>query len=235
VHFKQGRESSLVWVTALDSGAPAAKAAVSIQDCSGREHWKGVTDARGVARVSIELPARETLPGCLEEYDRQYMVFARAAGDMSFVMSGWNEGIATWRFNLPSGRWDGPYVAAAIMDRTLVRAGEAVSMKLLYRQQARAGFRFVFNKDLGEKVTIQHQGSEDKFELPVKWDGRNSAELVWQVPKEAKTGVYRVLTSDTLGGNRRTREAGSFRGCARRSSRRPGRWSMPTARTWACR
>jgi uncharacterized protein YfaS (alpha-2-macroglobulin family) len=211
VHFKQGRESSLVWVTALDSGEPAAKAAVSIQDCSGREYWKGATDARGVARVSIELPARETLPGCLDEYDRQYMVFARAAGDMSFVMSGWNEGIASWRFNLPSGRWDGPYVASAILDRTLVRAGETVSMKLLYRQHARSGFRFVFNKDLGDKVTIQHQGSDDKFELPIRWDGRNSAELAWSVPKDAKIGVYRVLTNDTLDGNRRNRDAGMFR------------------------
>jgi uncharacterized protein YfaS (alpha-2-macroglobulin family) len=211
VHFKQGRESSLVWVTSLDTGSPVVKAAVSIQDCTGKEYWKGVTDARGVARVNTGLPARDLLPGCLEEYDRQYMVFARAAGDMSFVMSGWNEGIATWRFNLPTASWDGPYVATAIMDRTLVRAGETVSMKLLYRQQSRSGLRFVYNKDLGEKVVIQHQGSDDKFELSVKWDGRNSAELTWQVPKDAKTGVYRVTTTDTLGGTSHMRDAGSFR------------------------
>ena len=89
VHFKQGRESSLAWVTALDSGTPVAKAAVSVQDCGGKEHWKGVTDDQGVARMSVALPDRSSLPGCLNEYDRQYMVFARSGRDVSFVLSDW--------------------------------------------------------------------------------------------------------------------------------------------------
>ena len=35
VHFKQGRENSIVWVTALDSGKPVPNAQVRITDCNG--------------------------------------------------------------------------------------------------------------------------------------------------------------------------------------------------------
>ena len=85
VHLKRGRESSLVWVTTLDAGVPVDKAQVSVQDCSGKEHWKGTTDARGIARIGVALPSERELPGCMRDYDRQYMVFARAGNDMSFV------------------------------------------------------------------------------------------------------------------------------------------------------
>jgi uncharacterized protein YfaS (alpha-2-macroglobulin family) len=211
VHFKQGRESSLVWVTALDSGKPVAKAQVSVQDCSGKEYAKGMTDARGVLRISTALPKRESLPGCRGDWDRHYMVFARAGRDMSFVMSGWDAGIAPWRFNLPSYDYDGPFLASAVLDRSLLRAGETVHMKLLFRQHTRAGFKFVPPARLGDRVEIHHQGSDDKYELPVKWDARNSAEASWAIPKDAKTGVYRVLLDDVASGQKRQRVAGSFR------------------------
>jgi uncharacterized protein YfaS (alpha-2-macroglobulin family) len=107
VHFKHGRESSLVWVTALETGAVVPNAQVSVQDCNGKEHWKGITDARGVARISKVLPDRDTLPGCFSEYDRQYMVFARAGRDVSFVLSSWDEA-SRWRFNLPRRSHTGP-------------------------------------------------------------------------------------------------------------------------------
>jgi len=211
VHFKQGRESSLVWVTALDTGAVVPKAQVSVQDCDGKEHWNGVTDARGVVRISKALPARDQLPGCFSPYDRQYMVFARLGKDVSFVLSEWDEGISRWRFNLPAGRYSGPYIATAVLDRTLLRAGDSVHMKLMYRQHTRSGMRFVSRSALPGKATIEHQGSDQRYELPVKWDARNSAELTWQVPRDAKTGVYRVQLEDMLGARRNRRDAGSFR------------------------
>ena len=210
VHFKQGRESSLVWVTALESGTPVAKAQVSVQDCSGKEYAKGITDDRGVVRIG-ELPAREKLPPCLDKYDQQYMVFARLGQDTSFVMSDWNEGISRWRFNLPSGSYDGPYISTAVLDRTLVRAGETVHMKLFYRHKTRSGFRFVLNASLSEKLTIVHQGSDTRYTEALHWDGHNGAEANWQVPKDAKTGTYQILTEDTLAGQTRSRVAATFR------------------------
>ena len=43
VHFKQGRENSLVWVTSLDKGGPVDKAEVEVRDCNGKVYAKGVT------------------------------------------------------------------------------------------------------------------------------------------------------------------------------------------------
>ena len=211
VHFKHGRESSVVWVTALDSGAPVAKAQVSVQDCSGKEHAKAITDARGLARVPIQLPARDKLPGCLSDYDRQYMVFARSGADTSFVMSDWDEGISRWRFNLPQASWQGPFIASTVFDRTLVRAGETVHMKHFYRQHVRGGMRLLGADVLPAEATIEHQGSEQRYKLPVKWDVRNIATSDWQVPQDAKTGIYRVVFEDKLNGRSAQRSAGTFR------------------------
>ena len=215
VHFKQGRESSLVWVTALDTGLPEGKAQISVQDCDGKEYWKGTTDDRGIARINKELPERRELPGCFEPYDREYMVFARSAGDTTFVLSDWNEGISRWRFNLPSPDYQGPYIATAVFDRTLLRAGETLHMKLLYRQHVRGGFRFVPVASLPPKAVIEHVGSEQKYEIALKWDAKDTTDAVFEVPKDAKTGTYRVIVEDALGveekGQRRHRVAGTFR------------------------
>ena len=215
VHFKWGRESSLVWVTALDSGAPVPKALVSIQDCSGRVFFRGPADAQGRARVAAVLPDRERLPGCVSEYDKQIVVSARLADDLSFVMSDWNEGIARWRFNLREGGWNGPYVVTTVFDRTLLRAGETLNMKHYYRRHEAKGFSFVPVDNLPKKITIVHQGTDQKYDVPVKWDARNSAESTWKIPEGAKKGTYSVQMTDTLdarpGARGSTRLAGSFR------------------------
>ncbi|MBC8006430.1 MAG: alpha-2-macroglobulin [Prolixibacteraceae bacterium] len=215
VHFKWGRESSLVWVTALDSGAPVAKALVSIQDCSGKVFFRGPTDAQGRARVAVVLPERERLPGCVSEYDRQIVVSARLADDLSFVMSDWNEGIARWRFNLRAGGWNGPFLVTTVFDRTLLRAGETVSMKHYYRRHEARGFSYVPVDSLPKKIAIVHQGSGQKYEVPVQWDPRNIAQSTWKIPEGAKKGTYFVQMTDTLdkrpGARGSTRLAGSFR------------------------
>ena len=131
-------------------------------------------------------------------------------------MSDWDEGIARWRFNLPGASYQGPYIATTVFDRTLVRAGETVHMKHFYRQHTRAGFRFVDAAALPKEAMIEHQGSEQRYKLPLKWDARGSAESTWQVPKDAKTGVYRVTFEDALGGQR---------GAARRPARSASRSS----------
>lgn len=211
VHLKHGRESSLVWVTALDSGTPVANAQVSVQDCKGREYWKGRTDASGIARIERGLPARDSLPPCLDDYDGQLMVLARSGEDTSFVLSQWDEGISRWRFNLPSNSYRGPYVATSVLDRSLVRAGDTVHMKHFYRQQTRAGLRLLKPGELPKEALIEHQGSDERYRIALTWDAQNIAESEWAVPREAKTGQYRIVFEDTLGGRKNRRDAGGFR------------------------
>jgi hypothetical protein len=61
VHFKWGREGSLIWVTTLDEGRPVHEAQVAVHDCKGKTLWAGSTDAQGIARVD-KLPSQKRLP-----------------------------------------------------------------------------------------------------------------------------------------------------------------------------
>lgn len=191
VHFKQGRESSLVWVTSLDKGKPVPDASVAVRDCKGKIYFEGRTGSNGLLHIGKELPSVNSLPTCLDRYDHQYFVTARLGKDFSFVLSNWNEGIALWRFNAYQSDWEGPEIAHAVMDRTLFRAGETLHMKLIARRKTGNGFD-ITRKTLPANVTVMHQGSEDKFQLPVRWDNLGIATLDWVIPQDARQGTYLV-------------------------------------------
>ncbi len=216
VHFKQGRESSLVWITALDSGKPVAGAEIAVRDCKGKIYTQGKTDTSGILRIEQDLPEIETLPPCLNEWDKQYYVTAYRDGDFSFVLSNWNEGISSWRFSLYQNRWEGPYIAHAVLDRSLFRAGENVGIKLFVRQKSASGFAFVDKAKLGTQIILQHQGTGDEIKLPVKWDSQGITETNIALPKEAKQGQYSIYVAHTLKGQETRIEAGSFRVAAYR-------------------
>ncbi len=191
VHFKHGRESSLVWVTTLDKAQPVADAEVSVRDCGGTVYFEGTTDKDGVLRIERTLPQENQLPECFE-YTRAYFVVARAGEDMTFVLSNWNEGIALWRFGLPTENYETPNLITTVFDRTLLRASETAHMKHIARRHAREGFRVIGKEALPGKAVIQHQGSEQEYELELSWDEHGIAENIWDVPKDAKQGTYSV-------------------------------------------
>jgi uncharacterized protein YfaS (alpha-2-macroglobulin family) len=214
VHFKLGRESSLVWVTRLADGKPVPGAQVMVRDCRGKMHWQGRTDASGIARVNAALPARDALPNCNTDARREYFVTARSGEDLAFVFSDWGEGISPWRFNVPGGRWNGPYVAQAVLDRSLLRAGETVSMKVFVRRLTGDGFALVDRKRLADTIAVRHLGSDRRYAVPVAWQGAQHGEAAFAVPLEAPLGSYEILVRDTLApGSREPQErrAGEFR------------------------
>ncbi len=59
VHFKLGRENSLVWVTTLDRGRPVAGADVAVSDCEGRALWQGAPTREALARIAQALQGRD--------------------------------------------------------------------------------------------------------------------------------------------------------------------------------
>jgi alpha-2-macroglobulin len=209
-HFKWGRESSLVWVTSLDKGEPVAGAEVHIRDCQGKLHWQGKTDADGIARVNRKFT--EKLPYCSdsrseEKEDDEYtdnarpmlrgmsrglFVFARKKDDLTFVHSGWDKGIESWRFNLPYEEFREQTIAHTVFDRTLVRAGETVHMKHFMRNHVMKGFDLRKVADLPQVAVVKHRGSGQHYEFPLKWQADNSAETTMAVPKGAELGYYDV-------------------------------------------
>ncbi|WP_374358990.1 MG2 domain-containing protein [Pseudoduganella danionis] len=217
-HFKHGASSSLVWVTSLDQGKPVAQAQVSIRDCDGKLLRQGVTNQQGVASFSGELPERQCMGSSA------YFITARSGNDMTFTASDWTRGIESWRFNVPSGdRRDENVLATTVFDRTLLRAGETVHMKHFLRRHTEQGFslltadsasnrgRGAYGRQLTpderkaqpENVQLLHEGSEQRYQVALKWSANGSAESEWHIPADAKQGWYQLL----LGG----RDAGRFR------------------------
>lgn len=223
VHFKLGRENSLAWVTTLDKGKPVANAAVRVSDCNGKEIATAKTNAQGIAQFTGISPQA---PTCNSEdrYVQAYFVSARAsqpAGegkvnesleDLAFTWSDWNKGIESWRFNFPTSQDAAPdEIAHTILDRSLLRAGQTVSMKHLLRTQTSKGFGLPEAKPTS--LTITHIGSGQQYTQPLTWrktpTGGLSAVNTFAIPPAAKLGVYQVeLRAE---GNNRSFTTTSFR------------------------
>ncbi|MDD3845823.1 MAG: MG2 domain-containing protein [Syntrophorhabdaceae bacterium] len=231
-HLKWGRESSLVFVTALDSGDPVANASVTLRDCRGGLVWQGTADANGIARIAKRLPDQASLPQCRRgkeekglyyEYSRVLsgitgglFVFARSGRDMTFTHSSWDDGIESWRFNLPEryGSRKEPIIAHTVFDRTLLRAGETVHMKHFVRQRTMEGL-FVPSslRNINEAVVV-HVGSNEKYTIGLTWKGNGTAENTWKIPVAAKLGAYEVYLRNAPAPGKREQMgelSGSFR------------------------
>ncbi len=197
VHFKRGRSSSLVWVTSLDRGRPVAGVKVAVNDCRGRPLWSGRTDAQGMARIERGFD-EEFGESCLS-HDGHF-VTARLGDDLSFVFGRWNRGFEPWRFNLPVASGTAPDRRAhTVFDRTLLRAGETVSMKHVVREDTEHGLALPAADTLPSEVVLTHVGSGNEFVLPLAWPpGPNgaspsrAAESHWVIPKTAALGLYDV-------------------------------------------
>ncbi|MCA1326000.1 MG2 domain-containing protein [Herbaspirillum sp. alder98] len=198
VHVKLGRENGAVWVTRLDDAKPVANADVRVSSCTGQSLWQGKTNAAGVAMLPVledpcvNLPYEEGRIGGLFVSARKSDEKGRA--DMAFALTSWNDGIESWRFNLPTDTSKQASTrATTIFDRTLLRAGETVSMKHQMRVESMRGFGLMRTQDLPTRVRITHQGSGQEFQFPLSWRGGKSAETVFALPKQAKLGAYDVV------------------------------------------
>ncbi|HEY1996039.1 alpha-2-macroglobulin family protein [Paraburkholderia sp.] len=197
VHLKLGRENSVVWVTSLDKGQPVPNAEIHVSDCNGDEVASGKTDAHGVLTIGTPLAPKQK---CGESSFTGFFVSARTVdpktgADMAFVRSDWNRGIESWRFNVPTDtRLEQTVRAHTVFDRTLLRAGETVSMKHLIRVETLHGF--AFPKQYPTRVTIRHLGSGQTYHLPLEWAADHSAESTFAIPVAAKLGEYSVSLDD---------------------------------------
>ena len=205
VHLKRGRDNGLVWVTTLDSGKPVAGAEVRVSGCDGKSLWQGRSDAQGRALIDVEL----TAPSC----DDESFIFAsaRLGDDYSFVRSDWNDGIEPWRFGVET--W-GDYEARKIhtvLDRSLFRAGQTVSMKHIARERDSRGFAYPDSKSLPSELVIRHEGSNDEFRQALSWDKRGVATNQWKIPDSAKRGTYQIELRSAEDGTEGSAYTGEFR------------------------
>ncbi len=192
VHFKWGREGSLAWVTALDTGKPVGGAAVRVTDsCTGRALATGTTDDQGRLTVKDGIPEPESWGSCDEgSQSHPLMISARKGDDMSFTLTAWGEGIRPYDFDLRYGYEAASDVIHTIFDRALVRQGETVNMKHVLRRPVAQGF--VTPQGFTGTLRLSHSGSDTQFDMPVTIDASGIGQSIWNVPAGAPMGDYNV-------------------------------------------
>jgi len=211
VHLKLGRDDALVWVTTLDGGKPVADAQVALLGCDGTRIRAGRTDGDGLWHSDGAVPADGWCEGTEQS---GVFVTARIAADhpaahgqadFSFAWSGWDQGIEPWRFDVPYSQSPRPdQVAHAVLDRTLLHAGETVSMKIFLRDLTRDGVR---NPQTGcpadrqaqclpPAADIVHVGSDETVRLPLHWQANPGGGLYalqdYPIPRTARLGRYLI-------------------------------------------
>ncbi|NRO98702.1 alpha-2-macroglobulin [Paraburkholderia sp. NMBU_R16] len=210
VHFKRGRANSVVWVTTLDRGQPVPNADIRVSDCNGDELASGRTDVHGVMKIDGQLDARAK---CRDDSFEGLFISARVddpktGHDMAFVRSDWNRGIEAWRFNVPTDTSAQETVRAhTIFDRTLLRAGETVSMKHMIRVETMQGL--AFPKRYPSRVTIRHLGSGQTWRMPLKWTADHTADSTFAIPASAKLGEYSVSLDEIDPAANASKDAGN--------------------------
>ncbi|HWL30197.1 MAG TPA: MG2 domain-containing protein, partial [Burkholderiaceae bacterium] len=212
VHVKKGRDDLLAWVTTLDEGSVVPDADITVLDCSGIELARGRTNEDGIwhQRQPVAAPDYCEDTGLSGVYVSARIAAdhpqARGKADFSFVFSDWNRGIESWRFNVPTDTSPTPtMVTHTVFDRTLLRAGETVSMKHFARIQTRDGLALPDSATgLPDRVLIEHQGSDQRYEQAVTWEktpsGGMSASGKFDIARTARLGVYTVRLTDAQGG-----------------------------------
>jgi uncharacterized protein YfaS (alpha-2-macroglobulin family) len=204
VHFKWGRERSLAWVTALDTGKPVANAEVHVTDsCSGKLLARGITDRAGGLFVPPGLPDVQTYGSCDEgSTTPPLMVSARAGDDFSFTLTSWSDGIRPYDFDLPYGYDDRSEIFHTVFDRALVRQGETIHMKHIVRKPMGEGF--ARSPAFGGTLRLSHRGSDTQFDLPLSIDANGIGESTWTAPQGAPMGDYDVQVIVGSGDTART-------------------------------
>lgn len=212
VHFKWGRGTSLAWVTALDSGTAVAGADIRVTDsCTGRQIARGTADGQG--RLAIRnLPEPESYTSCTGEgASHALMVSARKAGDFSFTLTDWGQGIRPYDFDLPFGWSAAEEIVHTVFDRTLIRAGETVNMKHILRRPVAAGF--VAGGAFTGTLKLSHRGSDTIFSLPLAIGRDGIGETRWTAPQGAPQGDYdiSIVTGDRTIWTRQSIRVDEFR------------------------
>jgi uncharacterized protein YfaS (alpha-2-macroglobulin family) len=191
VHFKWGRESSLIWVTRLNDAAPVADADVSINDsCTGQTLWHGRTNRDGIATALQTFGQPGGYGGCPAVHP--LLVLARLGGDFSFTETTWDQGITPYDFGLRTDYSTANGIYHTVLDRSLFQAGETVSMKHFIRAHVSQGIAIPADAGGMHQIVLVHQGSGQEYRFSIPFDAGGIGVSNWEIPPGAKLGDYLI-------------------------------------------
>ena len=181
--------NTLVFVTRLDDGAPVASAKVSIVNRENRTVWTGTTGADGIAMA----PKTPGLRDARRWWRFAFIVTAEKDGDVGYLGSDWNEGIAPWSFGVAYSPDEAePMLRGTVFtDRGVYRLGEEVRFKAILRHNTAQGIRLL---PAGAAVFVSVRDAQDRVvdERTVTVNGWSSAEWALNLPGQGTLGSYSV-------------------------------------------
>jgi alpha-2-macroglobulin len=188
ISFKESPQSTLVFVTRLDTGAPVPDARVSIVDTANVTQWRGTTDRDGVS-----LAPALALRGTRSRWDLSFLVTAEKEGDVAFLGSNSSVNASPPGGHTSYGLDESKAVlrGSLFTDRGAYKETEEVHIKAIVRDDTPGGMRLVPEGSGLDVALVDDRGHEvDHRKVVVSaW---SSAEWTWRVPEGAALGRYRI-------------------------------------------
>lgn len=188
ITVKDSPQSTLVFVTRLDNGAPVADAKVTIVTTDNKQVWTGTTNSDGVA-----LSPALTLRKASAEWEFSYLVTAEKNGDVAYVCSNWNEGIEPWEFGQPYSLHENMSLlrGSVFTDRGVYKIGEEVHFKAILRHDTPTGIAMI-TPGTPLQVSVSDARGKTVDTRNVTASRWSSAEWTWTVPAGSSLGNYAV-------------------------------------------
>lgn len=202
ISVKDSPQNTVILVTRLDDAKPVAGANVSIRDIANKVFWSGTTDANGIA-VAPDTDLRRSKKGATggDEWEDSwsalselhFVVIAEKDGDVAYVGSDWNEGLAPWFFDL---RYDlaeaEPQLRGQVFaDRGVYKLGEEVHFKAIARADTPNGMELL---PAGAKIeiTLRDSQSNEVDTRTLDANAWSAAEWTFRIPANAPLGNWSV-------------------------------------------
>jgi uncharacterized protein YfaS (alpha-2-macroglobulin family) len=182
-------DTSLVWLTAVDTGKPVANATVEVWSCERKQLIQARTDAEGRVLINKLIVPSACLRNQYNNYaTHDLWIVARSGQDISVLHS----------VGMDTNSIRPEVVGHTVLDRVLFRAGDTVSMQHLARFPVADGW--AIPSELKGTLSIFFNYSELVEKQDLIWQKDGSAFSTWKIPVSAKLGNYRFVVEDEKGG-----------------------------------
>jgi uncharacterized protein YfaS (alpha-2-macroglobulin family) len=178
--------ATLVWPTDLQSGDVLPNLPITVMDETGDVLTEGTTNRDGVFDGGEHPP-----------FEQWTQVFAFAGDpenpdeDFAAAITGWDEGISPWRFDLPVDYYPSRYSGYLFTDRPIYRPGQTVYFKGILRGDDDAHYSLPTG-DAKVHVLISDPEGKDVSTHDLTLSDMGTLDGSFTLDEEAATGIYYV-------------------------------------------
>lgn len=204
VTAKTSPTGGVVWVTSLATGQPQAGVELEMRGAAGGTLWRGTSDGQGLARVGA-------LPADYLQGETTPRLWARRAGDETYLAVGRDWSLEAWNFGVSSEMWDPARDREGFLyaDRELYRPGDTVHLKGIVRRRDMAGFHTPTETRVHVEVTDPRGNVLRQEDRELSRFGTLALDVT--TPPAAPLGYYSVRLSPAGEGGGGWMTYGSFR------------------------